>query len=643
MKTYHRYVSFFLCLILCLSICSPVLTASSEKRAATHTVTYLREDGSTAAVYTVRDGARLPEAPILCDGFDCTGNGAPDVLPLTVTSDLTLTSVATKRDLTRETFSLSDVAGQGTFQPLFGTLTENGFLLQGVLSSNADGTFSSDLTGATVAGNGDITLPGANGGACVALRYTAPRTGYLSIGFSALCAERAPAHQKSTQATKTVGGKTYYGYYSKRNPDAVYYSTASGVARVEKSNCYLFRESTGTMARLTSALPKDLTTAILRAPIACSVTICQNGKPIWPQDSSPLSYVGETVYPETNDAAAEDLRASLSASAPLPESLYVREGDTLIFAVRQDNSTTNRMTLLPAISYREVLPDVTFSASIGIYDRFSLSFYLPSVGHESEAGILLGNRRLTGALQEDGIYRMTLSGISAKELTDDVTVTPYHVLHGEIRQGEPCTVSPADLLDRYASDPQFSDSVRTLASATLQYAAAAQLYFSYRTDDLAAGIATGDVARTHAEYPGHFSLTADPESPVSFYGATLVLEDSVIIKVLLSAATDFTGYTVTVRGEDGREQALTIETDTQAGIGSVSLSGILPKKWNIAYTFTVRDAAGAAHGTLTYSVTSYAAHLQQKDGTPASLSHLLDTMLVLYESALSYRNATQSA
>ncbi len=122
-----------------------------------------------------------------------------------------------------------------------------------------------------------------------------------------------------------------------------------------------------------------------------------------------------------------------------------------------------------------------------------------------------------------------------------------------------------------------------------------------------------------------------------------MLEDSIIIKVLLSAETDFTGYTVTVRGEDGREQALTIETDTQAGIGSVSLSGILPAKWNSAYTFTVRDAAGAARGTLTYSVTSYAAHLQQKDGTPATLGHLLDTMLVLYESALSYRNATQSA
>ena len=91
------------------------------------------------------------------------------------------------------------------------------------------------------------------------------------------------------------------------------------------------------------------------------------------------------------------------------------------------------------------------------------------------------------------------------------------------------------------------------------------------------------------------------------FGATLLLEDSVSMKLIVSGAVGLAGYKVEFRcGEDTVEVPLVpCEGEGSDGQYKAILPGLTPTRWNSTYEITVLDGSGnAVSGTVTYSVST---------------------------------------
>ena len=228
---------------------------------------------------------------------------------------------------------------------------------------------------------------------------------------------------------------------------------------------------------------------------AMSVCVMLDGKMIWPS-SATVDNVSTwaTLTADTLDTE----NASLAAVKP-----YAAQGAKIDFLVSlQGASVGSTYSLNPCVEIFSSLTDLfTLQAAVSLGRSFGLSFVAtyPDKAVADAATVALTpseavaahvTRETQDIENEDGTLTRYyhLKGFAARELTETITYTINASAFGESKTASG-SVTVADLVAYHLQiadgTVDTDDATSALALATLNYAAAAQSYFSYRTDSLA--------------------------------------------------------------------------------------------------------------------------------------------------------------
>ena len=210
------------------------------------------------------------------------------------------------------------------------------------------------------------------------------------------------------------------------------------------------------------------------------------------------------------------------------------------------------------------------ATDISFADGVLLNFYIEADGNITNAE----------PVTKDGkeCYKITVP-VSAKEMGDDATA---QLKSGNTAVGGAFTSSVKSTATALLSS--ISDkATENLVCAMLNYGAAAQKYFGYKTDALV-GTPVSDTTALNAASAAEVSVT-DPDN--IYYGASLVLEGEMLLRFYFKG----TGLTVT---RDGA----TLETTNKGGYTYAEVK-VSPDK--MGETVTV----SSGNATVTYSPLSY--------------------------------------
>ena len=261
-------------------------------------------------------------------------------------------------------------------------------------------------------------------------------------------------------------------------------------------------------------------------------------------------------------------------------------------------------------------------ASVSIASTFALNLFVKADPYAVAAGVYYGEdaEEVYGEKQEDGLYKVTIPNVAAKDMHKAIEVTTFQDFVDErtFVADDATDVVPTDVLASYA-DSDATAAEKALAVAALDYAAAAKAFFGYEAvaEDVAARLAaqdaaiealTSDVAKKDG---GEYTIT----------GMTLVLKDQVTFKayVMLTDLNyieeDFLmDYTVAVsKGSesdvyDGFVYAMAEDEETAGLTAVITLGGIAAADFDETYTLTVKDVDFAdASEAFEYSVNDYIA------------------------------------
>ena len=193
---------------------------------------------------------------------------------------------------------------------------------------------------------------------------------------------------------------------------------------------------------------------------------------------------------------------------------------------------------------------------------------------------------------ESGGYLFSVP-VAAAQMADTITV--------QIVNGEDASVTKSYTVVDYAryvlASSQMS-SYHSLVKEMLNYGAAAQTYFGYRTDSLVnAGIADGGQAELPDSTNGEQIVSGRAEG-VSFYGAALLFENKTAMRFYFAADGDAAAYRFTVGGAE-------YTPVRQGEYLCIELPGILPQALDESVTVTVNDSLSVTYGPMNYMVRMY--------------------------------------
>lgn len=381
-------------------------------------------------------------------------------------------------------------------------------------------------------------------------------------------------------------------------------------------------------------------------------TVYVNDKAVWPVGAQDYANGGYAVTVEDVTAVSTMDVASAMSAAMDGFSVNVKKGDKISFTMyrpAEEIYEQNYMSVAygPTVTYTAFNFGPAFaSAQVALNEAFAVKLNF------DKTTLFAGATELGAYVGEDFIPAVdgtvTVSGIAAKKLVDGITVRPACTLGTEQVIGEAITVSPAALLQNYVTG-EYSTKVKNLAAATLNYAAAAQKYFDYKTDTLAnAGL---DAALQAYAYTGTYTSALKiegnkAENVATPRTATLLLGDTVSLKFVFTAAGE--GFAENYRFAllDANGNAVKTVTpvlcDGQVNTYKAIFEGVMPTMWNTVYTVAVIAADDTATQptaigqTVDYSVMSYLVRASAKSENPTLASDVAPAMYALYEAAVAY-------
>ena len=230
-----------------------------------------------------------------------------------------------------------------------------------------------------------------------------------------------------------------------------------------------------------------------------------------------------------------------------------------------------------------------------------------------------------------------------EEDTKTVSVTQARHIEGNL-YAFPCTIAPAqmtDTIEATLSDSgntyQTSTSVRAYAEklfaskqwdkqaasdmmvATLNYGAAAQKYFGYKTENLANA---GYEKATTAEVPtvDSSNMVSGSVSGISFYGASLVFKTRIAVRFYFTVSGDIADYNFSI----GEAPVL------KNGMYYVEVPDINPQDYAEDITLTVNDTL-----TVTYSPMQYISRMYGKTENE-ELKNLVSELYQYHLTAVDY-------
>ena len=175
--------------------------------------------------------------------------------------------------------------------------------------------------------------------------------------------------------------------------------------------------------------------------------------------------------------------------------------------------------------------------------------------------------------------KIAYKGLSAKEMVDEVTVTVYDANGNE-------RASKTDSIRAYAmrmfgkSKPAFD----TVLADMLNYGAAAQIQFNYKTDDLANSLMTEE---QQAKATDSIELSNIRETAEGYVGTTLELQSNILLNFFFTA--DFVGKTATVSYTDhyGVAHEYEVTVEASGSNGRVSVNKLVISDCSVPVTVTV--------------------------------------------------------
>ena len=369
-----------------------------------------------------------------------------------------------------------------------------------------------------------------------------------------------------------------------------------------------------------------------------------NGKMVWPT-------MGGTVY----DAEAENpyaawqvigstvsVAGSFNGDAKLADH-YLTAGDEVEFFIAGNGSCNqNKAVVQPIVTYTEwVDAPALGSTTVALGEAFAANFSVSAHAKATNLGAYINGEFVPAA---DGCVRV--GGIAAKNLVDKIEVIPACTLGGAELRGEAVNVSVADLLQRYVTDGEQTAEVKALAAATLNYAAAAQIYFDYEIGTLAnAGLPESNYTGAYTSVMTGFDGEKE-DNVATPYAATLLLRDTLAFKFIYTEACDGFAekYRIALLDENGNavKTVAPVLCEEQTDTYKAIFDGIMPTAWNATYTVAVIAADDVAEKptvigeTFGYSVMSYLVRASVKDSKVAEVA---PAMYALYEAAVAYAAA----
>lgn len=211
----------------------------------------------------------------------------------------------------------------------------------------------------------------------------------------------------------------------------------------------------------------------------------------------------------------------------------------------------------------------------------------------------------------DRYYRVSFSGIAAKEMADQVTVQIFNT------DGTPASYLYTDSVRQYAMDMlkyYRSGKLATALVDMLNYGASAQKEFAYNTEDLAnSQLSEAQQAlATPSVTPEDKSVSGDLHVATS-----LILESNIVLNLYFKEVTEGMYAVAAFTDHYGREQSQTIPYESfihKEGVGhGVPVSALVVADGRQVVTCKLYNAAGEEVGSCQDSVESYIYAMQGKD------------------------------
>ncbi len=246
---------------------------------------------------------------------------------------------------------------------------------------------------------------------------------------------------------------------------------------------------------------------------------------------------------------------------------------------------------------------------------------------------------LTNASGKVSGYRATYTGINAKEMGDEFTATLYAVAaDGTIYYGNPNTKSIKSFLMGKITDTVSPATLKTLAVDMLNYGAAAQLNFSYDTENLV----NADLTEEQKALGTQTAPEAVDSTVITGDGINLTASVTVKSKVELTLTClykteDASNVKFIFKDKDGNVLAELAPTKHIAGKAVQCVyDQVGAKQMRELITIEVYDGDTLVSKTLTWSVESYVAATLARTTTSEILANMVNAMLIYGDSAAAY-------
>ncbi len=372
--------------------------------------------------------------------------------------------------------------------------------------------------------------------------YTAPYSGVVDLDYSDIKGhwelDRADAH-----FFVTVGDTAYYAYHDDRhNTDATFFYVKKDARENEKitlviesgvTEYYTYTDTdedgtpdTMVLTPVTADTQGEKQEVYQQVYAGVYLAIVHNGEVIWPSNHVPFLYKSDE--PNSRFIRTQGDTTALAKAReyePFPTNLRVEAGDTIAFVANTDHVLNNMVYMDPMVTYTQVYDKAEAYATIDVNSNFSVNIYAgESDARASESGVVV-----TGQVDK----------ILAKDMEEKITYQPYQIINGQRIDFAPKTITLADMLALYATQPDgVTEADANLADALYHYGYAAANYFDGdklpgTTETLLASIQP-DTSEEAKKVEA--SLEEGADRLYKILGATLMLEDELKMVFLVQTA-----------------------------------------------------------------------------------------------------------
>lgn len=568
---------------------SPAVTISAAENDTTAIVRYHDVKGNLISSIVCELGDDMPQPPVNANilGYDYTGDGRIDNLPATVTS--------TVMDL----YAVFETGAISRFDKNFPTIKDNKAVFTGGWKT-VKGTWNVDYATDTETD----------------LRWTYA----LDMGTYS-----APALVGTDKSMWDGAGGGCYVYGNEARKFAVR-STASKVGVGAMYTAPYAGTVNISYTKLQSK--REVNAADLAGKVSTYFAILLNGEVIWPSNGRPWHYEStDVIAAKVNDT--DDVLSAAQNHEAFPTNIQVNAGDEITFVGNMGNPTTWMAWMDGAVTYTQAYAmPITAGTTLG--SAFGVDYYLTPASNATACGIEYNEEQMAAG---EGNC-VSLSGIAAKALGDDITVRPYQVIDGKTYYDAELTITVAKLLEAYTKAE--TASTVNLAVAMLNYGAAAQTYFGYKTDKLVNACLddTQKVVTPADEGYAQATATALEGATAKLTGISLLLNDMIDMKVIVEKTGDGFGETAKLQIASDANFATNVKTvdlvlrddgETYKAI----IESIPAGKWNDLIYIRVMEGDTAISRTIAYAVTSYCGNMQ----TNTAVKPVADAILAIYDAA----------